>query len=154
MNPDSMLTCKCMANGWHPFCPCLDSCGLHLHQISQELFIFKMCADPLLSPRGKNVTFVHFSRKIFFRSCTDSERKGCSLGCYHNSRFISGFLTVITSCLHSWLQYEQESNPCQAPTLAPFLSENLSWLLSLCLEAVWFCHDLFPISRTVSFLAQ
>lgn len=154
MNSDNMLTCECMANGWHPLCPCLDSCGLHLHQISQELFIFKMCADPLLSPRGKNVTFVHFSRKIFFRSCTDSERKGCSLGCYHNSRFVSGFLTVITSCLHSWLQYEQESNPMPSTHISLFSSREfkliVEFVLRRCVILSWPLH----ISRTVSFLAQ
>ena len=74
--------CRFVANCWQSLCPFLDSCKWHLHQITQELFVFEMCTDPLLSPKGRNVTFVHFSRKIFLRSSADWERKSCSLGSY------------------------------------------------------------------------
>lgn len=49
---------------------------------SAKSYLFsKLCTDLLLSPKGKNVTFVRFSRKIFLRSAL-TERKSCSLGCY------------------------------------------------------------------------
>lgn len=66
--------CKSVAHCWHPLCPCLHSCKWHLHQISQELFIFQILTDPFLNPKGKSVTFVHFSRKIL-RSCTNCKGK-------------------------------------------------------------------------------
>lgn len=93
--------CRFVANCWQSLCPYLDSCEWHLHQITQVLFIFEMCTDPLLSPKGRNVTFVCFSRKIFLRSSTDLEKKAVLWDLIHNSLLISSFLTVITSCLHS-----------------------------------------------------
>ena len=89
------VQCKSVANCWHPHCPCLDSCGQHLHQISQELFIFEMCTDLLLSPKGKNVTFVHFSRKIFLRSVLTVKGKAVPWGVICDPLLISGFLVAI-----------------------------------------------------------
>ena len=134
--------------------PYWDSCKGHLHQITPELFIFEMCTDPLLSPKGRNVTFVHISRKIFLRSVLTGKEKAVLWGLIHNSLFISSFLTVITSCLHSSRKTNRKAIPLLHQPIGLFSAIEFKLIIQFVFMNSVVLLLLVHISRTMSFLAQ
>ena len=113
-----------------------------------------MCTDPLLSPKGRNVTFVHISRKIFLRSVLTGKEKAVLWGLIHNSLFISSFLTVITSCLHSSRKTNRKAIPLLHQPIGLFSAIEFKLIIQFVFMNSVVLLLLVHISRTMSFLAQ